>query len=198
VDTQRLDQSSGKLYVVGGGDWPSQSAQVLEYDVTSDTWRLGFPDLITARRDHAGVYASVCTPDPDDGLPGMWVFGGRVSGESDEPPYGNPEFFSFTCPLPEPPEASFTALPAPGYTPLTIQFTDVSSGAVLERLWDFGDQTGTSNGWRPIHTYDTAGEFEVTLWVTNTSGSDFVTKTINVDGVYRMYLMPIFTDAPSP
>jgi hypothetical protein len=84
-----------KVYVVGGGDWPSQIAEVMEYDVATNTWNQAFPDLNQARRDHAGVFIPLCTPDPNDGLPGMWVFGGRIT--SDSPPFGDAEFQPLTC-----------------------------------------------------------------------------------------------------
>jgi hypothetical protein len=87
----------GKLYVAGGGDWPDQSDEVMEYDVNTNVWNADFPDLITARRDHAGALIPLCTPDPTDGLPGMWVYGGRIS--TDEPPYGQPEYYSLPCHL---------------------------------------------------------------------------------------------------
>ncbi len=90
-DTLAVHQPAGKVYVVGGGDWPDVSAEAMEYDVATDTWNQAFPDLIEARRNHAGVYVPICTPDPTDGLPGMWVFGGRTT--SDLPPYGGPEYY---------------------------------------------------------------------------------------------------------
>jgi hypothetical protein len=98
TDTLGVQQPPGKIYVAGGGNWPEASAEVLEYDVASDTWNQAFPDLLTARRDHAGVYVPLCTPNPRDGLPGMWVFGGHL--QSDEPPFGNPEFFALPCVVP--------------------------------------------------------------------------------------------------
>jgi hypothetical protein len=90
----------GKLYVVGGGDWPDQSAEVLEYDVATDTWDSTFPEIAQARRDHAGVWVSDCTPDPNDGFPAMWVFGGRTTG--DDPPFGDPEYYPLPCEAPPP------------------------------------------------------------------------------------------------
>jgi uncharacterized repeat protein (TIGR01451 family) len=84
-----------KLVVAGGGDWPNETVEVMAYDVLSGTWDQEFTDLITRRRDHAGVFVSRCTEDPDDGLPGMWVFGG-ISG-TDEPPYAAPEYFPLPC-----------------------------------------------------------------------------------------------------
>ena len=86
---------AGKVYVAGGGDWPDESAEAMEYDIASNTWDLDFPNLITARRNHAGVLIPLCTRDPYDGLPGMWVFGGRIF--SDDPPFGSPEYFPLRC-----------------------------------------------------------------------------------------------------
>jgi hypothetical protein len=65
----------GRLYVVGGGDWPASSREVMEHMTGRDGWDMTFPELNQPRRDFAGVFVPLCTPDPDDGLPGMWVFG---------------------------------------------------------------------------------------------------------------------------
>jgi hypothetical protein len=188
-DTLGLDQPAGKIYVVGGGDWPDFSGEAMEYDVATDTWNQDFPDLIAGRRDHAGVYVPLCTPDPTDGLPGMWVFGGHTAG--DDPPFGNPEFYPFPCAFE--PVASFDADPAAGCAPLDVSFTDTSSGMPAEWLWDFGDGVGTSTEQNPDYTYTLPGDFVVTLVVSNTAGSDTVTGTVSV------YETPqaAFTFAPS-
>ncbi|MBN1880477.1 S8 family serine peptidase [bacterium] len=83
------------VYVVGGGDWPDSSTEAMSYDIMNDTWSQSFPDLLTARRNHAGVFIPLCSPDPDDGMPGLWVFGGRTV--SDDPPFGDPEYFPMDC-----------------------------------------------------------------------------------------------------
>jgi hypothetical protein len=67
----------GKLVLVGLADWPGTSLEVAEYDIASDTWDLAFPDLNEDRVSQAATFVPLCTPDPDDGLPGIWVFGGR-------------------------------------------------------------------------------------------------------------------------
>ena len=86
----------GKLYVVGGGDWPATGLEAMEYDIATDTWDRSFPDLNEDRVNHAGVFIPLCTPDPDDGLPGMWVFGGRWDNGCD-PPYGPTEYYPMSC-----------------------------------------------------------------------------------------------------
>ena len=83
------------IYMVGGGDWPAQSASVFVYSVTDNTWSSDFPSLAQARRNFAGAWVSTCTPDPTDPFPSMYVFGGQVG--ADDPPYGDPEYYPFVC-----------------------------------------------------------------------------------------------------
>ena len=78
ADTLGLDTpGQGFLYVVSGGDWPDGTAEVMEYDIANDSWNQAFPDLNEWRSNAAGSFIPLCTSDPDDGLPGMWMFGGR-------------------------------------------------------------------------------------------------------------------------
>lgn len=106
-----------KMAIAGGGEWPNQSSEALLYDIPTDIWNAGFPDLNQARRNHAGVCIPLTTDDPDDGLPGFWVFGGRV--DLDDPPFGLPEYYSIPwIPSPTPavsptPTAQPTATPMP-------------------------------------------------------------------------------------
>ncbi|MBU4151670.1 MAG: PKD domain-containing protein [Proteobacteria bacterium] len=52
---------------------------------------------------------------------------------------------------------------------LTASFTDMSSGDIVERHWDFGDVSQSSDQ-HPIHTYVIAGTYAVTLTVTDGNG----------------------------
>jgi gliding motility-associated-like protein len=75
------------------------------------------------------------------------------------------------------PVVNFSATPLSGCVPLTVQFTDLSTAtgsSIISWLWDFGDgTTGTIRN--PIHTYTSAGNYNVTLRVTTISGC---TKTL--------------------
>jgi PKD repeat protein len=83
-------------------------------------------------------------------------------------------------PAPAPPTASFTATPTSGIVPLTVQFTDTSSGSPSAWAWNFGDGA-TSSEQNPQHVFANPGTYTVTLTATNTSGSSApVTKTITV------------------
>lgn len=77
------------------------------------------------------------------------------------------------------PTAGFTADKTTGCFPLPVSFTDGSianSGTITGWVWDFGDGN-TSTQKNPLHTYTGAGDFTVTLRVTNSSGcSKVVTK----------------------
>jgi PKD repeat protein len=74
------------------------------------------------------------------------------------------------------PVAGFTASPTSGPTPLPVQFTDTSTGPPTSWSWTFGDG-GTSTSQNPLHQYQAAGTYTVTLAVSNSLGSDTVTKT---------------------
>jgi PKD repeat protein len=76
------------------------------------------------------------------------------------------------------PVASFTS-PATGTVNTAVQFNSTSQGQVDSYAWDFGDGN-TSTEANPSHTYDTAGQYTVTLTVTNAAGSDTETATIDV------------------
>src|SRR5262249_5207647 len=58
-----------------------------------------------------------------------------------------------------------------GPAPLSVGFTDTSTGAVTSRSWTFGD-TGTSTQANPTHVYAAAGSYTVGLTVTGPGGSD--------------------------
>jgi PKD repeat protein len=73
-------------------------------------------------------------------------------------------------PVPDPPVADFTASTTGGQIPLTVQFTDTSTGEVTSWLWDFGDGTA-STVQNPSHTFEKPGNCRVTLTVSNASGS---------------------------
>ncbi len=63
------------------------------------------------------------------------------------------------------PDASANATPTSGNAPLGVQFTDTSTGSVTGWHWDFGDGS-TSTQQNPLHTYTTAGTYDVVLTVT--------------------------------
>ena len=75
-------------------------------------------------------------------------------------------------------DAKFSASPRSGTAPLTVQFTDQSTGDIDTWAWDFyNDGTVDSTQQNPTHVYETAGNHTVSLTVTGPGGSDTETKT---------------------
>jgi PKD repeat protein/subtilisin family serine protease len=92
------------------------------------------------------------------------------------------------------PAANFTATPTSGGGPLVVQFTGISTGNISSRLWNFGDGT-TSGEQNPVHTYQNAGSYTVSLTVTGPNGSDTETKD-NYIQVTSTVPVASFTAAP--
>jgi PKD repeat protein len=69
------------------------------------------------------------------------------------------------------PAADFTATPTSGTAPLTVQFTDTSTGSPTTWLWDFGDGT-TDSDESPSHSYTSPGVYSVSLIASNSDGSN--------------------------
>src|SRR5262249_11119502 len=78
------------------------------------------------------------------------------------------------APVP-PPVPGFTATPTTGAPPLSVAFTDASTGAITARTWNFGDGA-TSNAVSPTHVYAATGSYSVTLTVTGQGGTVPVTQ----------------------
>jgi PKD repeat protein len=80
----------------------------------------------------------------------------------------------------EPPVASFYKNTTNRFAPMTVAFTDTSTGSPTFWSWDFGDG-GTSDKQNPTYTFLTAGSYTVTLTVSNEYGSSsFSDDNINV------------------
>jgi PKD repeat protein len=78
-----------------------------------------------------------------------------------------------------PPTADFEGVPTFGCAPLTVNFTDLSTGDVTGWSWFFGDgQTSTEQN--PTNVYANVGDYNVTLTVTGPEGND---SEIRVDYV---------------
>jgi hypothetical protein len=75
---------AGKVVIAGGGQFPTGSSEALIYNVGTNTYEYGFPDLNVLRYNQAGFYI----PDYPSTL---WVFGGR-SGVNPSP-LAPPEYY---------------------------------------------------------------------------------------------------------
>ena len=83
-------------------------------------------------------------------------------------------------PAPVAPVAAFSGTPTSGVAPLTVAFTDATTGDVDTWLWDFGDgQTSTLQN--PSHEYTSAGQYTVSLTATGPAGEDTATQAGYID-----------------
>ena len=73
------------------------------------------------------------------------------------------------------PAAAFTATPENGKVPMAVKFIDRSEGQVESWQWSFGDGERSTEK-DPVHTYLTAGVYNVILTVSNEYGSSDTTK----------------------
>lgn len=76
-------------------------------------------------------------------------------------------------------QVSFTGVPDSGMAPLSVQFTDTSSGTPTSWYWDFGDGS-TSSLQNPLHSFQNSGTYQVKLTAANAFGSGAATQTITV------------------
>ncbi len=76
----------------------------------------------------------------------------------------------------DPPTVGFSANTTAGLAPLAVQFTESTTGSVQYYYWQFGDGA-TSFEQNPVHVYDTAGKYTVSLYAIGSNGTQV--KTID-------------------
>jgi|GEM_PF-372783 len=81
--------------------------------------------------------------------------------------------------------ANFTASPTNGVAPLTVAFTDQSTGGITNRYWDFGNGTTTNTTDTAVTNTYAVGTYSVTLIV-----SDAATATTNTQSNLIVVLNP--------
>ncbi len=85
--------------------------------------------------------------------------------------------YSVTIEVTEPAglKANFTATPTSGEPPLTVQFTNHSTGSIVSFNWDFGDGSSSTEE-EPIHIYSSIGDYTVILTVIGTDSTVVLEK----------------------
>ncbi|HEY6167374.1 MAG TPA: PKD domain-containing protein, partial [Verrucomicrobiae bacterium] len=93
------------------------------------------------------------------------------------------------------PSADFTGSPTTGAHPLTVNFSDNSTGTITNRFWDFGDGNTTNTAATNLaHVYALAGTNTVTLTVSGPVGTDSFTQT---DYISVTNLPPLLSVTPA-
>ncbi|WP_440949998.1 PKD domain-containing protein [Methanosphaerula subterraneus] len=93
-------------------------------------------------------------------------------------------------------QAQFRAAPPYGQDPLTVQFTDLSTGHPTAWYWNFGDGE-TSREQNPVHTYHGARAYTVSMRARNSDSESIVTmEDIVMVGVPEGWPLARCTAAP--
>ncbi|MEC4749970.1 LamG-like jellyroll fold domain-containing protein [Methylomicrobium sp. Wu6] len=132
--------------------------------VTGYNWNFGDPAIPSATSQYPTVTYS---------NPGTYTVSLTVTSSTGNVTTTKSNFITVTSPAPV---ANFTATPTSGVAPVTVNFTDASTGSITSWSWSFGDGS-TSTASSPSHTYSGAGSYTVSLTVTGAGGNN--TKTNN-------------------
>ncbi|WP_440950216.1 PKD domain-containing protein [Methanosphaerula subterraneus] len=94
----------------------------------------------------------------------------------------------------DPPTVGFSSNVTAGRSPLAVQFNESVNGSVQYYYWQFGDGA-TSFDQNPVHVYDTAGKYTVSLYAIGPNGTQVKTvdDCINVTDP----VIPTVTPAPT-
>ena len=96
------------------------------------------------------------------------------------------------------PVASFTRAPVDGTVPLSVQFTDASTGGpIVNWSWNFQDGSPLVTVPNPTHLFESAGQFPVSLVVSNaTETSTPAMQFVNVSPLAQFTATPTTGYAP--
>ena len=92
---------------------------------------------------------------------------------------------------PEPLSADFVGAPRSGTAPLSVAFTNTSTGGYRSCLWDMGDGQQSILE-HPTHTYRAPGDYTVTLTIVGPQGSDSQSKAGYITVLWGSYLPLVF------
>jgi subtilase family serine protease len=98
------------------------------------------------------------------------------------------------------PTANFSGSPTSGTAPLSVTFTDTSSGTITNRFWDFGDSSTTNTTTNAVvHTY-AAGVYTVQLIISGPGGVSTNTQPnyINVLTPFQAWQIQYFGSTNNP
>jgi PKD repeat protein len=130
--------------------------------ITSYAWTFG-----------DGGTSTVANPTHVYAAPGIYSVSLKVTGPAGSNTQTRTNYVTVTTAVPV---AQFTGNPTSGGSPLTVAFTNTSTGSITSYAWTFGDG-GTSTAASPSHVYAAAGVYSVSLKVTGPAGSNTQTRT---------------------
>jgi len=154
-------------------------------DVSAWTWNFG-----------DGATSSARNPQHTYLTPGVFTVALTATGRGGSDVEVQPGLV--TVQVPAAPDAAFTADVTNGIDPLTVNFSDLTTGLVTTRAWTFGDGSVASDA-NPTHTYVAPGVYTVKLVATGPGGSDAseLVDLVTVVSVRRGLADPSFEEQTS-
>lgn len=121
--------------------------------------------------------------EPIHTFPGPGIYDVTLTATSNA--CGQQASFSAQVTLQEAPEANFEPMPAAGCAPLSVVFSNTSTGLGNTYQWFFtgGDPASSTDG-APIVNYNTPGVYDVTLIASNSAGTStlVISEAVRVGG----------------
>src|SRR5262249_4191224 len=122
-----------------------------------------------------GGHATTVNANHSYAAPGIYTVSLTVTGPGGSNTHTVPNMIVVSGPV----VANFTASATSGLAPLSVTFTDASTGPVLSRSWNFGDG-GVSTLANPTHVYTVPGSYTVSYTVTGPAGSNTRTSQLPI------------------
>ncbi len=149
---------------------PPLSVKFLDQSSGASAWSWSFGDgARSSDREPVHTYTSS----------GVYEVSLTVTGQSGEKVTAVKSQFVYVSGIdilrPTVPVAQFSANRTGGSAPLTVEFTDASTGSPGFWWWQFGDGSASAEQ-NPVHLYQRPGMYDVTLTVFGEGGSDTVTR----------------------
>jgi PKD repeat protein/alpha-tubulin suppressor-like RCC1 family protein len=186
---QALCVLNGKIYGGAGGrllEWSvgdtsweevapqlnSQTDLMSLYVLNGEIYGGTSPNGLLFKWNNSNAWVVVCEQlDSQTDILSLCVLNDKVYGGT----YGSGNLFEYT-----PPDttivADFSGTPTSGYIPLTVNFTDLTTGTPTTWSWNFGDGS-TSASQNPSHIYTIPGTYTVSLIASNADSTGTETKT---------------------
>ncbi len=164
-----LDEEHGRLYMFATSPESSGSIYYKSTDINNISFPVGLGDLFIDSPTDSRINNATSTKQNLNSSTGLVV----LASDQDSKYY----LHNYLSLNPSgAPTANFSGTPTTGSTPLTVNFTDLSTGSPTSWSWNFGDG-GTSTLQNPSHIYSAAGQYTVSLTATNGTGPNTATKT---------------------
>ncbi len=124
-----------------------------------------------------GTYSTVKNPKhtyTSAGTYSITLTAGNAGGNATKTRYS---YIKLTGTTTQKPVASFTSNVTSGKVPLSVLFSDTSTGTPTAWNWNFGDGTANATVKNPVHVFSKIGVYTVTLTASNSAGSSTIKKS---------------------